>query len=183
MAKFHYSSKLTKKEQDKLLLDFCYVISRLSDTKKAAQFIKDLLSPQEAEMLAKRVKIAQYLVAGESYKFIQDSLKVGAGTIARVNRWLRHSGEGYRFVAKCLIKKRKEELKKIEKWEQSQYSEWSRLKRRYPLMFWPQLLIEEIIRMADKRQKQKLLSTLKKMKDKPKLYKEIERIIQQNFHT
>ena len=92
MSKFYHPSKLTKKEQDELLLDFCYVISMLSDTKKAAQFIQDLFSPQEAEMLAKRVKIAQYLVSKESYSFIQSKLKVSASTIARVNEWLRRAG-------------------------------------------------------------------------------------------
>lgn len=180
MSKFS-PSKLTKEQQNELLIDFCYVISLLSDNNKAAQFVKDLLSPQEIEMLAKRVKIAQYLVSGEGYKFIQDSLKVSAGTVARVNEWLKRSGEGYRFVAQNLIEKRNKNLKKLE--EKEKNYEWQRIKRKYPLIFWPQLLIQEIARSASSRQKKQLLSVLNKIEDKPKMYKEIEKSLRQNFHT
>ncbi len=181
MVKFRYPSKLTKKEQDELLLDFCYVISSLSDVEKAAQFVKDLLSLQEAEMLAKRVKIAHLLIEGQDYNFIQKSLKTSPITIARVNEWLKYSGEGYRFVVEILKKRKKKRIEEIKARDPLNPSyQWKKLRRRFPLYFWPQLLIEEIIEGASKRQKEKLLSALEKIKDKPKMYKRIENIIKRN---
>lgn len=178
MAKFRYPSKLTKKERDELILDFCYVISALSDVEKAAQLVKDLLSPQEAEMLAKRVKIAKLLIEGSDYDQIQKSLKVSHGTIARVSEWLKYSGDGYRFVAKRLnkIEKERKEIKKT-KDPLSPSTEWRRIKRRFPLYFWPQLIIEEIVEGASKRQKQRLLSVLQEMEVKPRMYKEVEEML------
>lgn len=182
MAKFYHPSKLDKKEQEELLLDFCYVISSLSDIEKAAQFVKDLLSPQEAEMLAKRVKIAQLLVDGRDYNFIQSVLKVSPSTISRVNEWLKYSGDGYRFVARCLKERQRKRIEKAKlKNPLDTTASWKKLKRRFPLYFWPQLIIEEIIEGASKRQKQKLLLILEQIKAKPPLYKQIEKILKQKL--
>ena len=100
MAKFYYKSKLSKQEQEELLIDFCNAVSSIKDSKEAAQFLKDLLSPQEAEMLAKRMKIADLLLKGWKYKQIGEQLKVGEGTIARISEWLKFTGDGYRLIVK-----------------------------------------------------------------------------------
>ena len=106
MAKFYYKSKLSSKEQEELLIDFCNAISSIRDSKEAAQFLKDLLSPQEAEMLAKRIKIAELLLNDWKYKRIGELLKVGDGTIARVSEWLKLTGDGYRLIVKRLKDKK-----------------------------------------------------------------------------
>src|SRR3989344_4225178 len=115
MAKFLYKSKLSKEDQDELLMNFCDSLSSIKNSKEAAQFLKDLLSPQEAEMLAKRVKVAELLLAGWSYKRITDYLKVGEGKVARISEWLKLTGDGYRLITIRLKEKRKERLKSEDK--------------------------------------------------------------------
>ncbi|OGZ67830.1 MAG: hypothetical protein A3C58_01345, partial [Candidatus Staskawiczbacteria bacterium RIFCSPHIGHO2_02_FULL_34_10] len=98
MTKFSYKSKLTKSDQEELLMDFCDSLSLIKNSREAAQFLKDLLSPQEVEMLAKRIKIAELLLSGWSYKRIIDYLKVGEGKVARISEWLKLTGDGYRLI-------------------------------------------------------------------------------------
>lgn len=97
MAKFPRISKLSKKEQEELILEFCEAFVAIKNTREAASFVKDLLGRQEIEMLAKRLKIAKLLLEGKKYGEIGDELRVSFGTIARVNLWLKTSGEGYRI--------------------------------------------------------------------------------------
>jgi len=115
------------------------------------RFIKDLLSPQEAEMLAKRIKIAQQLLDGQDYGSIQRMLKVSTGTIARINEWLKYSGDGYRLMIERLKKKNKNSGVR-----KSTSSPWDDLKRRYPIMFWPQLVLEEFVAETSVKKKEKL---------------------------
>ena len=172
MAKFSYQSKLSKKEQAELLMDLCDAISSLNDSKEAAQFLKDLLSPQEAEMLAKRIKIAELLLKGWKYKEIGDCLRVGEGTVARISEWLKFTGDGYRLIIKRLKEKRKKRPQPEPKVGLS--SEIRNFKKRYSSMFWPELLIEELIKNARIKNKKKILGILEELRLKPRLYKKIE---------
>jgi uncharacterized protein YerC len=71
MAKFPRIPKLSKQEQEKLLIGFCKALVELRTPEEAAHFLKDLLSKQEAEMLAKRIEIARLLIEGLTYENIQ----------------------------------------------------------------------------------------------------------------
>lgn len=173
MAKFSYKSKLTNNEQGELLMDLCDAISSLSDSKEAAQFLKDLLSPQEAEMLAKRIKIAELLLKDWKYKEIREILKVGEGTVARVSEWLKFTGDGYRLVIERLKEKRKERLKPESK--VGLKADIKKLERRYPVAFWPETLIEGLIKNSKIKNKNKILKSLDEMHLKPSLYKRVER--------
>lgn len=179
MAKFYYKSKLTSKEQEDLLMDLCDAIASINNSKEAAQFLKDLLSPQEAEMLAKRIKIAELLLSNWDYKEIKDYLKVGESTIARVSEWLKFTGDGYRLVTERLREKRKSRLRPEPK--MGLKADIKELERRYPLMFWPELLIEGLIKNAKIKNKKKVLENLGKMRLKPSLYKEIEKELKKEF--
>lgn len=172
MAKFYYKSKLSSKEQEELLMDLCDAIASINNSKEAAQFLKDLLSPQEAEMLAKRIKIAELLLDHWDYKEIKDHLKVGESTIARVSEWLKFTGDGYRLVAKRLREKRKSRVQPESK--VGLRADIKELEKHYSLMFWPELLIEGLIKNAKIKNKKKILENLGKMRLKPSLYKEIE---------
>ena len=68
-------------------------------------FLTDLLSPPEREMLAKRLAIA-YLLVREKYthREISNILKVGLGTIQRVSRVLEDEGSGYSKIIPTLKK-------------------------------------------------------------------------------
>ena len=59
MAKFSRESKLSSTKRQELVLAFCQAIQSLKSDEEVAKFLTDLLSPQEVEMLAKRLQIAE----------------------------------------------------------------------------------------------------------------------------
>jgi TrpR-related protein YerC/YecD len=171
MAKFYHKSKLNNKEQEELLIDLCDAISSIHNSREAAQFLKDLLSSQEAEMLAKRIKIAELLLKDWGYQEIKNILKVGDCTIARVSEWLKITGDGYRLIIERLKEKR--ERRKIK--PKDKMSEIGDLKRSQPLLFWPELLIENLIKNNKTKDKKKIVEALVEIRKKPGLYRKIQK--------
>ncbi|MEK7508242.1 MAG: hypothetical protein AAB568_00080, partial [Patescibacteria group bacterium] len=97
--------------------------------------------------------------------------KVSPQTIARVNAWLGQSGVGYRLVIERSKDVTVPAYKGVE-----MTSDWAKIKRRYPMYFWPQLLLEDIVRGANNHQRQKLLNTLRVLKksgQKNKLFNQL----------
>lgn len=176
MAKYRYPSHLSKEEQERLLYEFALALSEVNSPTEGLNLIKDLLSAQEAEMLAKRLKIAELILDGLTYEAITEELKTSQGTISRVAEWLKYGGEGYRKIVSRLKKKRGSQKEPPDQW-----SEWNQLKRRYPLMFWPQLLVDEIVASANKRQKQKIRRTLQSFDQKSALYRKLNRALAQDY--
>jgi len=168
MAKFSLYSKLTKKESEDLILRFCQALTQIKKPEEAAKFVTDLLSKSEAEMLAKRLKIAELLLEGHTYQDIRDELKVSQLTIARVSEWLKMQGEGYRLIVART--KKLSEIKPIK-------PSLSGLKRMYPQYYWPEILLQEIVYTASKRQRQKLQKILDTLGTKTKLHKQLSRLI------
>lgn len=176
MARHH--QRLSKSEVEKIFYLLCLAVLKADDIGNAAKFLRDLLSYQESEMIAKRLKIAEFLLEGKTYFEIREALKVSSGTIARIHEWLKMSGEGYRWA----IQNTKEEMKKIKEKipDEKDYSEWNVVKKRYPMYFWPQLLLEELIQNSNKRQKQHIntvMKELEKSKRKTPLFNRIARIM------
>lgn len=60
------------------------------------QLLEGLLSPRHRDELAQRLRVAQLLVAGYSYRGIEDTTSVSSKTIAVVDRWLRWENPHYR---------------------------------------------------------------------------------------
>ncbi|MBI2103564.1 hypothetical protein HYT59_01010 [Candidatus Woesebacteria bacterium] len=70
-------------------------------------FLNDLLTPTEKTMLAKRVAIAFLLLEGDyNYRYISKTLKVSAGTIARVHTTLILQGMGFQKILGSMIKRK-----------------------------------------------------------------------------
>ena len=161
-------SQISNKEKGDLLQEFCEAISVLNNPEEIMNFITDLLTKQETIMVARRIKIAKMPISGESYQDIKNSLKVGLGTISKINQWLLESGYGFRIIAR---RTKKEKSKKIE--TESEPSELQKLKRRYPIMFWPQLLIKDINKTMNKKQKDRIKRSLKNLDRKSQTYKQI----------
>lgn len=170
MAKY---SKISNKEREELLKEFCEALSVLKTPQEIMNFITDLLTQQETIMLAKRIKIAKLLLEGKNYRDIENLLKIGHGTVARVSYWLAEGGEGFRLIAE---RTKKEKLKPPSSWDLAM-GDWRKFRRRYPLMFWPQLLIENIIKVMNKRQKEKIRQVIEKLDRKSALYKQINKIL------
>lgn len=165
--------KIPKREQEELLKELCETISVLKNPQEIMSFITDLFTKQEIIMLAKRIKIAKFLLEGKSYRDIKGTLKVGFGTVTRVNHWLTESGEGFRLIAE---RTKKEKLKVPTSWDLAM-EDWKKFMKTHPLIFWPQLLLEDIIKIMNNKQKQKLAQVIKKLEQKSYLYKQIDKIL------
>jgi TrpR-related protein YerC/YecD len=173
MARYH--TRLERKEVQRIFFQLCLALSSLKNEKEAAQFLRDLISYQEAEMIAKRLKIAEYLLENVSYDDIKKKLKVSFGTIAKVQTWLRVSGDGYREA----VKKTKGKEINLEE-ELPIENDWSSMKKRFPMYYWPQILLEEVVKSANMKEKKRIGDVLKqmdKMKTKNKLFKQLQKMI------
>lgn len=179
MAKFSRIPKLTKQKQEQLLISFCRVLAVLKTPEEAAQFLKDLLSRQEAEMLAKRIEIARLLIEGQTYEHIRNMLKVSHGTIARVNQWLATSGEGYRLIVKRVKPEKTEQQEFIEELEKP--ISWKQIKRRYPMYFWPELLLEEFVKKAKKHEKERMNKILSRLDNKSEVFERLNVLLREEY--
>lgn len=162
--------KLSKKEQGELILDLVNAIVSAKSIEDAALFLQDLLTKSEMKILAKRLRIAKLLIAGMDYREIEQNLHAGHTTIAKIAAWLSERGEGFRKVIGSLPK-----YTNSNSWEE--ISEWDNLKRRYSLYFWPELLLEQIIKSANQRQKEKIKNVLDKLDEKSDLHKRIGKFL------
>lgn len=150
------SSKLLPSRRKKLILGLCRALCVLNSPKEVAEALTDLLTAKEIETIAKRLEIAEYLVKGADYDSIRRDLKVGYSTIARINTWLNLSGEGF----KLMFSRRKKAPQGISDEERYDPLSWHNIKRRYSLYFWPQLLLEELVKNADHKEKEKIFNLL-----------------------
>lgn len=169
---YNYKFKISKNQQEELFIKLAKCLVELKNPVEAAQFIKDLLSETEVLMLARRLQIAELLLDGLKYDEIKERLKVGPGTIAKVQTWLNLYGEGYRTVISRLSRKGGKDVMH----EQTTQS-FNRLKKQYPMYYWPEILLQEIVKSTTKKKKQQLLNIARGMKEKTVLSKEIEKLI------
>ncbi len=174
MAKFTPKNRLFGKDKERLLFAFCHALHSIKSPEEGALFIQDLLSAPEAEMLAKRLKIAEMLIEGYTFDQIKAKLKTSKGTVARVSLWLQESGEGFRRVIKRLPEYPEEESEALER-------KWGKLKYIYPQYYWPQLLLEELVKHAPSRKKERLMKVLNKMSKKTILYRRLNKLLQEEF--
>lgn len=160
--------KLSKEDQEDLIFDLVYALSKSQSLNDAALFLQDLLTKKEAEILSKRLRIAKLLIAGMTYQEISRQLYVSHGTVAKIAVWLAEKGEGFRKIIEKLPKKG-------EKKEAIGVSfDWDKFKRKHPMYFWPELLLEEIIKSASKKNKEKIKNALKNLDEKSELHRRIE---------
>ena len=130
-------------------------------------------------MIAKRLKIAELLLKNNTYEEIRILLKVSPMTIARVQEWLKMSGGGYRKIISRA--KFEEEPRQRDR----SMTAWKSIKKIYPAYFWPEVLLEEIIKSARKRDRERLqrvVGEMEAMKEKGDLYKKLKRVFSKNIH-
>ena len=131
MAKFDLY-KLSPQKQKELLDRFFIAATSLNTFTEVANFFKDLLEPQETAMLARRLKVAEMLLAGEGYNEIRRKLGVGNSTIAGVRRWVNSKRGGYKTAVQRLRKIDKRQERKFAKQEKARSYGWERIKKVYP---------------------------------------------------
>lgn len=88
------------KNKDTRLL-FEAVLS-LKTVGEAGAFFRDLMTPQEIETFAERLKVAVMLSKGVSYREIYEKTGVSTATVTRVNQWLERGMGGYKLVLERL---------------------------------------------------------------------------------
>lgn len=170
--------KLSKDEQEDLFFDLLKALVYIQSIEEAALFLQDLLTRKEAQILSKRLRIAKLLIAGMTYGEIARQLHVSYATIAKIAVWLAEKGDGFRKIIEKIPKK---ELEKEKHWVD--LSDWNKFKRRYSLYFWPELLLEEIIKSAGRRQKEQIGKVLEKLEEKSDLHRRIEKLLRKNFNA
>lgn len=88
-------------------------ITLIESREEAVLFLKELLTPTEIRMLAKRIQIAKMLQEGYKYEDIRNHVRVTDSTISSVNNQLQYRDGGYIKIIERLIKleiKRQERL-------------------------------------------------------------------------
>jgi TrpR-related protein YerC/YecD len=138
------------RNQDALFIDFFVAMSSVEDVGEAKLFLSDLLSNAEIRMLARRLRIAVYLVSGYSYTEISKDLKASPTTIRKVSQWLERQGLGYTLVIKRLA-----EIGGLAKpeilTEKNIYKNRHKKPSRNALYFWPTALIESILESSKRK--------------------------------
>jgi TrpR-related protein YerC/YecD len=139
-----------KRNHDALLIDFFAAMSSIENAGEAKLFLSDLLSNVEIRMLARRLRIAIYLVSGFSYSQIRKDLGASPGTIRKVSQWLERQGLGY-----TLVIQRMAEIGGLAKPEKLLNTETPNNPHGKPsrnaLYFWPTALVNSIINSSKRR--------------------------------
>lgn len=175
MAKYSRIQKLSVKEQEQLLLEFCESMLSLKSLREVVNFLKDIFTKQEIEMISKRLKIARLLLEGKTYQEIRQNIKVASGTIGRVNVWLKLSGEGYRMVVK--------RVKSIGEYTVADEIREMELayKRKYPMYFWPDLLYERVTKNLSRAKKEEVKKALVAAETKEDLYEIMDNLLTSQY--
>lgn len=136
-------------EKKKLLNELWSMVALLENRDQVENFFKDLLSESEAIMLARRIRIARFLLDGRRYDDIKRNMNAGDGTIASVHQWLHGGNGGYKNVIPKLEKELERRMRSTQK-STNDYMPYTFawLKKKYPLHF---LLFNLIDHYSSKR--------------------------------
>lgn len=167
-------NKVSNKDRNQIIYDLIYAIKGCRTIEEAASLIEDLLTESELEFISRRLRIARLLIEGKTYEDVRIKLHVSESTIAKIAAWLSDKGDGFRNVVKIFPKEAKAK-------DPMEYSSWTELKRRYPTYFLPERIIEQIVLMASKKQKEHLIKVISELdsslKEKSQLHRNIELLL------
>ena len=90
--------KLSRNEQLELVFDLINSFRVAKTPIEVANFLQDLLTAKEIKNLAKRLRIAKFLLNGKTYEEIVKSLHTSYVTVAKVSAWLSQGGKGFKEV-------------------------------------------------------------------------------------
>ncbi|OGG29338.1 hypothetical protein A2973_02320 [Candidatus Gottesmanbacteria bacterium RIFCSPLOWO2_01_FULL_49_10] len=170
--------KLSKQEKEELLGDLLIAFQCIQSPHDVVLFIQDLFTQREVAHLAKRLRIAKLLLTNCTYEEIEKELHVSHSTVAKVGAWLTEKGDGFRHVISHLPKETEPQEESV--WA-PMVREWQSIKRRYPRYYWPEILLEEVIKLANKRQKEHLRRTLSSLEatleEKSDLHKSLSTLL------
>ncbi|MBI2334433.1 hypothetical protein HYU96_01400 [Candidatus Daviesbacteria bacterium] len=96
MDKFSYT------QQQDLVFDLINAFALANKPLDAALFIQDLLTEDEVKILAKRLRIAKFLLTGYKHEDIVSELHCSFATVTKVRIWLDNAGDGLKKVIRRL---------------------------------------------------------------------------------
>lgn len=99
LSKYNEPSRLTI-----FINRFWDAVTLLEDREEVIAFLKDLLTPTEVRMIAKRLQIADMLSKGYKYEDIINYVKVTGQTISSVNGKLNYGNDGFIKILQRLEK-------------------------------------------------------------------------------
>jgi len=124
---------LTREEKIRTL-DMLYTAASSVKGRDAIKlFLRDLLTESERIMLGRRIWIARLLLQGKNYDEIARELRVGYGTVYRIEYWLHDQFTGYETALKNLEKEMDKRAIRAEI-KDNPFS-YAAMKRKYPLHF------------------------------------------------
>lgn len=101
-------TKLSRYSDPKRLSGFIHrfwnAVTLIEERNEAISFLKDLLTPTETRMIAKRLQIADMLAKGYKYQDIKNFVRVTEQTISSVNNKLQFGEDGLIKILKRLEK-------------------------------------------------------------------------------
>jgi TrpR-related protein YerC/YecD len=97
-------SSMNRDDRYELLDELYNMISILDSKEEVKNFFRDLLTPSESLMLARRIAIARMLIEGATYDEIKKKLSVGYDNIKSVYRWLYDGFGGYNLALEKISK-------------------------------------------------------------------------------
>lgn len=132
MAKVEHR-RFNKAQRQALREEFLSILHALKAGNDVLAFLGDFFTESEFIMFARRVSVAQRLLAGHSYHHIKQDLHVGLDTVQVVHEWLDGKFEDYRSVLPTLKNKGPRRVHK-HRVPIEPYS-FRGLRRRYPMHF------------------------------------------------
>lgn len=96
-------SDLTKEEKFYTTQEFFNLVINLESKDDLMDFFLGLLTPSEALMFGRRIKVANRLLAGDTYYEIREKLGVGNSLISTTELWMSSRDDKYRKVLKSHI--------------------------------------------------------------------------------
>ncbi|MBI2011131.1 hypothetical protein HYS91_00005, partial [Candidatus Daviesbacteria bacterium] len=94
---------------------FYDAITLLEDKREVISFLKDLLTPTEIRMIAKRLQIADMLSKGYKYQDIKNFVRVTVQTISSMSNKLQFGNDGLINILKKLVKIEEQHQAKLER--------------------------------------------------------------------
>ncbi len=82
-------------KENKILIQ---AILALKTPDEANRFLRDLMTEGEIEEFSKRLQVAELLTQNVPYSVIEEKTGLSSTTVARVSKWLKGKGGGYRSV-------------------------------------------------------------------------------------
>lgn len=114
MGKFNYFSykqkrldKFSLKEQEDLVFDLINAFALANNPLDCALLLNDLLTEDEIKDLAKRLRIAKLILAGDTHEEIVQEVHCSFATVTKVRIWLNNAGEGLKKIIKKLPERSK----------------------------------------------------------------------------